>query len=120
MIEQSPKLHTTVHIFGGDHGVNQQKSIVLRDDPLSFFKVIPADAAGQHGGIPSVIVLDELHVQETRDLVDVFETGLSKQARAQPLFVMITTADYERESICNEVYGHACRVRDNGGDPARP
>jgi hypothetical protein len=33
---------------------------------------------------------------------------------------MITTADYERVSICNEVYDYAVPVRDNGGDPAKP
>jgi phage terminase large subunit-like protein len=65
-------------------------------------------------------VIDELHVQEKRDLVDVFETGMAKKTRAQPLLVMITTSDYERESICNEKYDYACRVRDNGGDRALP
>jgi phage terminase large subunit-like protein len=45
---------------------------------------------------------------------------MAKKVRAQPLLVMITTSDYERESICNEVYDYACRVRDNGGDRAKP
>jgi phage terminase large subunit-like protein len=116
MINQDDYLKSQVTIYAGD----QHRCIVKNDDPLSFCKVIPADAAAQHGGIPSVIVLDEVHVQENRDLVDVFETGLSKKTRAQPLFVMITTSDYERESICNEMDDHAIRVRDNGGDPAKP
>lgn len=116
MVEQEPELCEGVTIYGGD----QHRSLVLKSDPMSFCKTIPADAAGQHGGIPHVTVVDELHVQESRDLLDVFETAMAKKVRAQPMLVMITTADYDRESICNEVYDHACRVRDNGGDIDKP
>jgi phage terminase large subunit-like protein len=115
-IDQDPELTARATLYRGD----QHRSIVLKDDPLSFCKVIPADAAGQHGGIPHITVVDELHVQENRDLLDVFETGMAKKVRPQPLLVMITTADVDRPSICNEVYEHACRVRDNAGDEAKP
>jgi len=115
MVEQDQRLSEAVKIYGGDQTAGM-KSLVLNEDPLTFVKVIPADAAGQHGGIPHITVVDELHVQESRDLMEVFETAMAKKVRAQPLLVMITTADYERESVCNEVYEHACRVRDNGGD----
>jgi hypothetical protein len=54
--------------------------MTLKDDPLSFCKTIPADAAGQHGGIPHVTVVDELHVQENRDLLDVFETAWRRRS----------------------------------------
>lgn len=116
MVDQEPSLLSRVKVFRGD----QHRSMTLVEDPLAFCKTIPADAAGQHGGIPAVAVVDELHVQEKRDLLDVFETAMSKKVRAQPLLVMITTSDYDRPSICNEVYEHACRVRDNGGDKAKP
>lgn len=116
MIEQNPRLLGRVRIYGGD----QHRSVVLKSDELSFCKVIPADAAGQHGGIPHISVVDELHVQENRDLLDVFETAMSKKVRAQPLLVMITTSDYDRPSICNEVEAYAERVRSNDGDPEKP
>jgi len=116
MVEQEPFLLDQVTIYGGD----QHRSLVLKADLLSFLKVIPADAAGQHGGIPHITIVDELHVQESPDLVYVFETAMSKKVRSQPLLVMITTADYERSSICNDTYAHACQVRDNGGDKAKP
>jgi phage terminase large subunit-like protein len=116
MVDQVDALRESVTIYGGD----QHRSLVLKNDPLSFCKVIPAEAASQHGGIPHITVVDELHVQESRDLVDVFETAMSKKVRKQPLLVMITTADHDRPSICNETYEHACRVRDNGGDPEKP
>lgn len=113
MVDQNPRLRAKVKIFGGD----QHRSIVLIDDPLSFCKVIPADAAGQHGNMPHITVVDELHVQESRDLLDVVETAMSKKTRSQPLLVMITTADFDRPSVCNEVDGEAHAVRDNKGKP---
>jgi phage terminase large subunit-like protein len=108
MVEQDKELLARTTIYGGD----QHRSLVLKDDPLSFCKVIPADAAGQHGGIPHISVIDELHVQPGRELLDVFETAMAKKVRSQPLLVMITTSDYERPSACNEVYDYAAKVRD--------
>lgn len=116
MVEQNESLLSRVTIYGGD----QRRQLILNSDRESFCKVIPADAAGQHGGIPHITVVDELHVQENRDLLDVFETAMSKKTRSQPLLVLITTADYDRVSICNEIYKYACAVRDNGGNEDRP
>jgi phage terminase large subunit-like protein len=36
----------------------------------------------------------------------------STGARRQPLIIHITTADFDRPSICNEKYDYACKVRD--------
>lgn len=116
MIDQNPVLQGMVEIYRGD----QHRSVVLKHDRLSFCKVIPAEAAGQHGGIPHITVVDELHVQENRDLVDVFETGMSKKGRSQPLLVMISTVDYDRPSICNEMEAYGKAVRDNGGQKDKP
>lgn len=116
MVDQNADLSDRITAYRGD----QHRSIILKEDPLSFVKVIPADAAGQHGGIPHITVIDELHAQESRDLLDVFETAMAKKARSQPLLVMITTSDFDRPSICNEVDDYAHKVRDNGGDPAKP
>jgi phage terminase large subunit-like protein len=108
MVDQDDGLRDAVTIYGGD----QHRSIVKKDDQLSFCRVIPADAAGQHGGIPHITVIDELHVQASRELVDVFETAMAKKTRAQPLLVMITTSDYDRPSVCNQTHDYACKVRD--------
>lgn len=116
MVDQEPTLHDAVDIFRGV----QHRSMTLKSDPLAFCKTIPADAAAQHGGIPAVVAVDELHVQENRDLLDVFETGMSKKVRSQPLLILLTTSDHDRVSVCNQVYDEACRVRDNGGDRTQP
>jgi len=83
----------------------------------SALKVVSAEAYSKHGINAHGIIIDELHAQPNRELVDVLTT--STGARRQPLVIQITTADYDRESICNEKYDYACRVRDGViDDPA--
>jgi phage terminase large subunit-like protein len=76
----------------------------------SVLKVVSAEAYSKHGINAHGIIIDELHAQPDRELVDVLTT--STGARRQPLIVYITTADFDRESICNEKYDYACKVRD--------
>ena len=84
----------------------------------AIFRSLAAEAGTQHGLNPSFVVVDELHAQPNRELVDVLETAMG--ARAQPLLVYITTSDYEREgSICNEKHDYASKGRDGViGDPS--
>lgn len=70
--------------------------------PATFSKFEPltgqgetADGLNIHGGL-----IDELHAHPDRLLVDVLETGTG--SRRQPLIIMITTAGYDRQSICWE------------------
>lgn len=86
-----------------------QNSITI-EDMASFIRPISADADTKYGFNTQCAVVDELHVQPDRDLVDVLLT--STGARLQPLIVYITTADYDRESICNEKRDYAIKVRD--------
>jgi phage terminase large subunit-like protein len=117
MVEREPILMESSEIFGGNAPAGQSKSIVKPDG--SFLRVISADADTKHGGNTHFAVIDELHVQPNRDLVDVFRTSMSSQNRKQPLLVYLTTADYARESICNEIHARACKVRDGIiNDPA--
>jgi phage terminase large subunit-like protein len=116
MVERNPDLLARAVIYGGDN----HRAIVLREDNNSVYRVISSEAATKHGGNAHLILFDELHAQETRDLYDVLTTSMSSQNRAQPLLVEMTTADYDRPSICNEVHRRALAVRDNKGDPAKP
>lgn len=113
MVERSPDLAAMYRIYGGHGGgAGQSKSLVKRDDPQSFLRVISADASTKHGGTSHLVLIDELHAQPKRDLVDVMRTSMASANRVQPLMIYLTTADYERESICNEIHDHACGVRD--------
>lgn len=110
MVEQDPDLAARCRIFGGTNAGGQSRSIVRPDG--SYLRVISADANTKHGGNTHLAILDELHVQRDRDLYDVLRTSMASQNRAQPLLISVTTADFMRESICNEVYDYASKVRD--------
>ena len=66
-----------------------------------FYQVLSAEVGTKHGLNVSGLIFDELHAQPNRKLWDVLTNG-SGDARAQPLFVAITTAGTDRNSICFE------------------
>ncbi len=111
MVEYEPELMNRCKMYGGNASAGQSKSIVKEEDG-SFLRVISADAETKHGGNTHLAIIDELHVQPNRDLVDVLRTSMASQNRLQPLFIYLTTADFSRPSICNEVHDRACKVRD--------
>lgn len=92
-----------------------RNSIVAIDETTgietgSFYKPISSEAYSKHGYNTHVHINDELHAIQDRELIDVLEG--STIARAQPLTIYITTSDWDRESVCNEKYSYACKVRD--------
>jgi len=111
MVEMEPELLDRATIFGGTAPAGQSKSIVRNVDG-SFLRVISADADSKHGGNLSIGIIDELHAQPNRKLTDVLVTSMASANRPQPLLIYITTADYDRPSICNEEYEYAAKVRD--------
>jgi len=74
----------------------------------SFYRVLPADSFRAEGLNIHGLLFDELHAQRTRDLFDSLRYGGA--ARSQPLLCSITTAGYDRNSICYEQYQYAKRV----------
>ncbi len=107
MIEQEPELSNRCKIFGG----MGHRSITLRDDPNSSYRVLSADAFSKHGFNTHAAFIDELHALPNRDLVDVLKTSMGKANRKQPLMVYLTTSDFDRPSICNEKHDYAEKVR---------
>jgi phage terminase large subunit-like protein len=93
MVRQHPKLRRRCKI------IDSTKRIIVPKTG-SFYRAIPADAAGGHGFNAHGVIFDELHVQKTRDLWDALTSGQGK--REQPLVVAITTAGTDRQSICWE------------------
>jgi phage terminase large subunit-like protein len=88
--------------------VDSTKRIVVHGTG-SFYRAIPADAAGSHGFNAGAVLFDEVHTQPNRDLWDVLTT--STGARRQPLVFAITTAGYDRNSICYELHDYALKVQ---------
>ena len=101
MVEASPELRKRCEIY--------RRSIVIPATGSSY-KVLSADAFTKHGLNAHGIIFDELHAQPNRELWDVLKT--STGARRQPLVVAITTAGYDRHSICWEQHDYAEKVRD--------
>jgi phage terminase large subunit-like protein len=99
MVEGSPELAKRSQVF--------KRSIVILSSRSSY-KVLSADAYTKHGLNAHGVIFDELHAQPDRELWDVLTT--STGARRQPLVVAITTAGYDRESICYEQHEYARRV----------
>ena len=86
------------------------KNALVYHAMASSYKVLSADAETKHGFNAHGIIFDELHAQPNRRLFDVMTT--STGARRQPLTIFLTTAGYDRHSICWEVNDYALKVRD--------
>jgi phage terminase large subunit-like protein len=104
MIRNDPELAAECEI------IDSQKRIVHRKSG-SFYRAISAEAYSKHGFNASVVIYDELHAAQNRELWDVLST--SQGARSQPLMMAITTAGYDRHSILWELYAHAKKVAEN-------
>jgi len=76
----------------------------------SVYRAIPADAPSSHGYNASGLIYDELQAAPNRELWDVLTTSMG--SRRQPLTFVITTAGWDRHSICWELHQYAEKVRD--------
>lgn len=70
----------------------------------SVYRVISAEAKRQAGLNPSLVIFDELWVQPNEDLWD--QLTLGSGARLDPLTVAITTAGYDKETVCGRLYDY--------------
>ncbi|MDP1650400.1 MAG: terminase large subunit [Rubrivivax sp.] len=86
-----------------------KRSLVVQSTASSY-KVLSSEAYTKHGLSAHGIVVDEVHALPDRELWDVLTT--STGARRQPLTVAITTAGFDRHSLCYELYDYGCKVRD--------
>lgn len=101
MVQWSPKLSSILEAY--------KKTLVFMELGNNY-QVISADAFSKHGKNLHGILFDELHAQPNRELVDVLKT--STGTRLQPLEVYMTTAGFDKTSICYEYHDYAKKVRD--------
>ncbi len=101
MVETEPALSARSEVY--------RRSIVIPRTGSSY-KVLSADVGTKHGLNAHGVIFDELHTQPTRDLWDVLKTSMG--ARRQPVLFVMTTAGYDRTSICWEIHEYAAKVRD--------
>lgn len=77
------------------------------------FRVLASDAPKQYGLNPSGVVIDELWAHANPELYYALTTG--QLAREDPLVVSITTAGFDRESICFDLYERGKKMQREGG-----
>jgi len=104
MVQFSPVLRKRLEVI-------QSTRRIIDPRTNSYLRALPRDSMGYgaqgfrvHGA-----VVDELHVQRRRDLLDALKRGMGK--RAQPLLMTITSAGADPNSPEAEDYAYACRVR---------
>lgn len=102
MVRASPQLSRVLEV------VDSRRTIAYRRQ-ASFYRVLSADAHRAEGLNIHGLLFDELHAQRDRRLWDALRYGGA--ARAQPLIVSITTAGFDRNSICYEQYSYAKQVQ---------
>lgn len=101
MVESSPILAKRCKVM---------KRVIEVPATGSVFRVLSSDAPTKHGLNAHGIIFDELHAQPNRELWDVLTTSVG--SRRQPLTVAITTAGFDKHSICWEQHDYAAKVRD--------
>ena len=101
MVRASPLLSQQLEV------IDSRRTIAYRKTASSY-RVLSADAFRAEGLNIHGLLFDELHAQRDRRLFDSLRYGGA--ARAQPLLVSVTTAGYDRASICYEQYSYAKNV----------
>lgn len=99
MVKASPALSRMVRVYKNNLNIEATAS---KYEPLGA-DADTMDGLNVHGGL-----IDELHAHRTGDVVNVLETATG--ARRQALIVEITTAGYDRTSICWEHHEYSRQV----------
>lgn len=99
MVEASPALSSLCRV------VPSQKKV---ESGGNFFESLSADAPSKEGLNIHGLIFDELHAQRDRKLWDALEYGGA--ARRQPLQLAITTAGWDRTTVCWEQHEKAAGV----------
>ena len=99
MVKGSPFLRQHVTAF---------KDNLHIKDTASKFEPLGRDENSMHGLNIHGAIIDEVHAHPTREVWDVLETATG--SRRQPLMFGITTAGYDRQSLCYQLHDYTEKV----------
>ena len=99
MVKMSPELSSRIQSFRNNLSIEKT---------FSKFEPLGRDSDSSDGLNVHCAIVDELHAHKTRDMWDVLETATG--ARRQPLQVAITTAGFDRQSICWEQHEYLEKI----------
>ncbi len=105
----SKMVQTNTTLLNNSKIIDSQKRFV-RHKTNSVYRALSSEVHTKHGYNPSGVIFDELHAQQNRELWDVLTIGTGA-AREQQLIFVITTAGFDRNSICWEQYEYAMKVK---------
>ena len=94
MVEAEPELAAVLRV------VASTKTIVCLGNG-SFYRALSAESGTKHGLNPTFVIFDELAQAKNRELYDVLDTSMA--ARAEPLFLAISTQSNDPEHICSKL-----------------
>jgi phage terminase large subunit-like protein len=104
MVDAEPELVARLRV------VPSTKTIVCLGNG-SFYRALSAESGTKHGLNPTFVIFDELAQAKNRDLYDVLDTSMS--ARAEPLFLAISTQSNDPEHILSKLIDDGL----SGADP---
>ena len=99
MIKASPTLIKRAKIFRDNFSIQETSS---------KFQPLGADADTLDGLNIHAALIDELHAHKNRNLWDVVETATG--SRRQPLQIAITTAGFDRDTICFMIHDYVEKI----------
>lgn len=99
MVKKSAALKKRIAVY---------KDNLHNEATASKFEPVGRDADSLDGLNIHGAIVDELHAHKTRDLWDVLETATG--SRRQPLMYAITTAGYNRTTICYELHDYTRKI----------
>lgn len=101
MVKASPLLRRRIRVYRDNLHVVET---------ASKFEPLGRDADSMDGLNVHGAIVDEIHAHRTRDVWDVLDTATG--SRRQPLIVGITTAGFDRQSLCWELHEYTEKVLD--------
>jgi phage terminase large subunit-like protein len=99
MVKMDSSLNSNLKVYR--NSISHEKS-------GSFLKAISSEAASKYGYNASFIVMDEFFVQKDDSLWTALTTSVA--SRTQPLTIAITTAGYDKNSICYKIQEYGEKV----------
>jgi phage terminase large subunit-like protein len=103
IVRAVPLLQTIIRV------VDSTKTMVCTANG-SFYKALSAEAGSKHGLNPTMVIYDELAQARNRELYDVLDTSMG--ARAEPLFVNISTQSNDPEHILSQIIDDGIKAKD--------
>ena len=110
MVRASPDLADLLDVW-------ESKNSIVYPEANSKLKAMSADADSKDGGNLNLAILDEVHHYKNTKIYDMMK--YAGRARKQPLLLSITTAGYDKNSLCWSLHKRATDILEGKDDDIR-